>query len=137
MVAYWRKANHIHNWFVRTVQDGQDECQRSYVSREQLQELVDLCRRVLNTVETVEGDVSQGTTFFPDGRVERHTKRGPVVCQTGIAESLLPTSSGFFFGSTDYDEYYLRDIRDTITMLEPLLADESIADCEFYYRASW
>jgi hypothetical protein len=26
-VAYWRKANAIHSWFVQNVQDGVDECQ--------------------------------------------------------------------------------------------------------------
>ncbi len=45
--AYWRKANQIHNWFVQNVQDGKDECQSSYVSREQLVTLVDLCHRAL------------------------------------------------------------------------------------------
>lgn len=24
-VAYWRKANHIHNWFVQNIQDGIDD----------------------------------------------------------------------------------------------------------------
>ena len=26
-VGYWRKANHIHRWFVENVQGGEDECQ--------------------------------------------------------------------------------------------------------------
>lgn len=33
-VAYWRKANQIHDWFVKNVQDGIDECQEAYVPRE-------------------------------------------------------------------------------------------------------
>jgi hypothetical protein len=45
-VAYWRKANHIHRWFVDNVQGGVDECQEAYVDRDQLQELVDLCKQV-------------------------------------------------------------------------------------------
>ncbi len=24
--AYWRKANQIHDWFVKNVQDGEDNC---------------------------------------------------------------------------------------------------------------
>ena len=28
-VAYWRKANAIHSWFVENCQDGVDECQYS------------------------------------------------------------------------------------------------------------
>jgi hypothetical protein len=45
---YWRKANAIHGWFVRRCQGGKDECQLSYVSREQLQELVELCHEALD-----------------------------------------------------------------------------------------
>lgn len=45
--AYWRKSNAIHNWFVTNVQDGRDECQESDVSKEQLKELVELCKTVL------------------------------------------------------------------------------------------
>ena len=44
----WRKANAIHGWFVRQCQGGKDECQESYVSREQLQELVELCQEALD-----------------------------------------------------------------------------------------
>ncbi|MHA2067249.1 MAG: hypothetical protein ACXABY_23010 [Candidatus Thorarchaeota archaeon] len=46
-VMYWRKANAIHQWFVDNVQDGEDECREHYVPREKLEELRDLCQRVL------------------------------------------------------------------------------------------
>ncbi len=46
--AYWRKANAIHKWFVEKVQEGMDDCGNYYVSREQLAELRDTCRRVLD-----------------------------------------------------------------------------------------
>jgi hypothetical protein len=44
---YWRKANHIHKWFVDNVQDGEDKCQTHYVSHEKLVELCNLCIKVL------------------------------------------------------------------------------------------
>lgn len=133
-VAYWRKANAIHQWFVDNVQDGDDECLETHVEREQLAELVGLCKQVLNSVETVHGDVSTGTTFHPDGRIEEHTIPGQVVAQVGIAELLMPTQSGFFFGSTDYDELYLDDLRETVRQLEPLLTDKT---GDYSYRSSW
>ena len=46
-VAYWRKANAIHAWFVRECQGGEDKCQQTHVTKEKLQELLDLCKRVL------------------------------------------------------------------------------------------
>lgn len=56
------------------------------------------------------------------------------------AEELLPTTGGFFFGNTDYDEVYFDDVREVaefcestlIPQLENLDEDSTI---EFY--ASW
>jgi len=45
-VAYWRKANQIHKWFVDNVQDGEDNCREYSVDREQLQKLLDTCYKV-------------------------------------------------------------------------------------------
>lgn len=133
-VAYWRKANAIHQWFVREVQEGRDECQESYVSHEQLRELVSLCKKVLDALETVEGDVKVGQRYTQEGGWEDLTKPGKLIAQKGLAEKLLPTQEGFFFGSTDYDEYYVQDLQSTIDQIEPLLAED---DGDFYYRASW
>jgi hypothetical protein len=49
------------------------------------------------------------------------------------AKKVLPTASGFFFGGTDYDEYYFQDVKETIVLLEELLKEEG----DYYYRASW
>jgi hypothetical protein len=105
--AYWRKANHIHKWFVDNVQEGVDNCGEYYVSRDTLEELVVTCEDVLKD----------------------HSK----------AEELLPTESGFFFGSTEYDEYYYNDIKNTIKMLKPLLDSNNTKtqDLSFYYGSSW
>lgn len=133
-VAYWRKANQIHKWFVDNCQGGVDDCRNQYVNVDKLKELVDLCKRVLETVETVEGDISEGTTYYADGRVTHHQRRGQVVAQTSVAKELLPSQEGFFFGGTDYDEYYLEDLRNTVKQLEPLLDD---TEGEYEYHSSW
>ena len=108
--AYWRKANQVHAWFVENVQDGEDNCGTYYVSHEQLQELVDLCHTIMKAYTE---DVNKGVT---------------------VAQKLLPTQAGFFFGTTDYDTYYFEDIQDTINQLEPLLEDRQ---GDYYYHASW
>src|SRR5690349_14391374 len=54
-VAYWRKANQIHQWFVTNIQGGEDDCGKYLVSIEKLRELVGLCKQVLDSVETVDG----------------------------------------------------------------------------------
>ncbi len=54
------------------------------------------------------------------------------------APELLPTQAGFFFGSTDYDEYYWQDIDDTIETIEGILKEqEEGAFCEYRYSSSW
>lgn len=102
-VGYWRKANQIHRWFVENVQNGIDECQTSWVSREKLEELLDLCKKISE--------------------------------DNSLAEDLLPSTSGFFFGGTEYDEYYFDCINNTIEIIEDCLSDEYGDD--FEYRASW
>ena len=36
----------------------------------------------------------------------------------GLAHSLLPTQSGFFFGSTDYDDWYFSDVKDCLKQMK-------------------
>ena len=50
------------------------------------------------------------------------------------AEELLPSASGFFFGETDYDEWYYKDIDHTIQILEEALSDTT---ADYYYSSSW
>ena len=103
-VAYWRKANAIHKYFVDNLQDDVDNCQNTHVSREELQNLLDICNEVM----------------------EDRSK----------AEKLLPTQSGFFFGSTAYDEWYFEDIELTIKQLTSILEDAP-ERWGFEYCASW
>lgn len=63
-VAYWRKANHIHNWFVENVQYGVDKCQPSYVSREHLEKLRDICKEVLDDPDKAEELLPTQDGFF-------------------------------------------------------------------------
>jgi len=102
-VAYWRKSNAIHKWFVDNCQDGVDDCQESWVSREKLVELRDLCVRASEDKDP----------------------------------TLLPTASGFFFGSIEVDEFYWNDIVDTALKLSAIIGDEKLKDYDFQYRASW
>lgn len=101
-MGYWRKSNQIHNWFVQNIGDGVDECQKMFVPRDRLEELKDICQKVLD--------------------------------DNSLAEELLPTGEGFFFGSTEYDEYYFGDLAETVKIIDRCLA----SDFEYFeYQASW
>jgi len=106
-VMYWRKVNAVHDWFVREVQNGEDDCKTYHVSKEKLAELVDTCKRVVD-------------------------KQDPTV-----AADLLPSASGFFFGSTDYDEYYYEGLLWTIEGIERILTNPAFDGMDFYYQSSW
>ena len=52
------------------------------------------------------------------------------------AEELLPTTSGFFFGGTAYDEWYMEDIKHTKESLDRVIS-ETNDTVDFEYVASW
>ena len=104
-IAYWRKANAIHRWFVVNVQNGVDDCDFYLVTKEQLETLLDLCKQVSKQPE--------------------------------LAPELLPTQQGFFFGSIDYDEYYLDQIELTIQQIDEVLRTVDFDKYDVYYYSSW
>lgn len=60
-----------------------------------------------------------------------------VVADHSLAEELLPSQDGFFYGSTEYDEYYFTDVQDTLNSLSRLLADPELERWDFSYTSSW
>lgn len=63
-LMYWRKANQIHAWFVENVQGGEDDCKDYELDTEQLTELRDLCRQVLDNNELAEELLPVSAGFF-------------------------------------------------------------------------
>lgn len=57
-----------------------------------------------------------------------------VLANKSEAEHLLPTMSGFFFGDTEYGDWYYHDVEYTLNEVGALLARAN-ADDEFYYYA--
>ena len=63
-VAYWRKSNQIHNWFVTFIQDGNDDCGKYIVHRDRLEELRDICKEVLEDNSKAEELLPNSEGFF-------------------------------------------------------------------------
>jgi hypothetical protein len=53
------------------------------------------------------------------------------------APDVLPTQSGFFFGSTEFDEYFWEEIQRTVHNIRILLNNAEFDRWELYYRSSW
>lgn len=55
-----------------------------------------------------------------------------------LAEKLLPTQGGFFFGPTEYDEYYFAGLRETEEMLANVVSFvKDNPAFHLYYQSSW
>lgn len=135
-IADWRKANHIHKWFVDNVQDGVDDCGTYEVSKEQLEELLDICKKVIDGSKLVEGWKYNGQVF-EDGKLVNSYEDGEYVEDSSVAEELLPTTSGFFFGSTEYDQWYIEDVKYTIEVIENVLNTTNFEHEIIMYSSSW
>lgn len=96
-IAYWRKFNALHNYFVTNFQNGEDNCTPSNpISKQDFENLI-----------------------------------------TVLREDNLAPIEGFFFGSTDKDEWYHEQRKNAIIEIKNII-NETDWDTEFvYYCASW
>ena len=90
--VYFRKVNFIYAFFQDILVN--ESC---LVSKNAIVELMDYCKDVLEHHKT---DADGGVAY---------------------AEANLPTQAGFFFGSTDYDEWYFNDVKDCWIQMGKLL----------------
>ena len=135
-VGYWRKANAIHKWFVDNAQNEVDDCGCYEVSKEQLEGLLDICIKVRDSSKLVKGLVQNGSTY-KDGKFVPNMEEGEYIEDSEIAEELLPTQDGFFFGGTNYDQWYLQDINDTINIITHALETTDFDKEMIVYGSSW
>ena len=136
-VAYWRKANAIHKFFVDTVQDGIDDCEFHHeVTKEVINSLATRCDLIIDKVKLVPGTVTNGYRLV-DGKMEPCLEPGYLVDDESICKELLPSEEGFFFGSTDYNQWYYQDIKDTYCICRNLLKTINFETEALYYCSSW
>ena len=153
-LMYWRKANQIHNWFVKNCQDGVDDCGRYVITVSDLKKLKELCEKVLTMTEVKQ----EQRPTYPNGWFSEpvHVMQDVrLLTEDGIkfASEHLPSRSGFFFGSTDYDDNYVWDLENTIEQIDgaidslnceygfalnsDLVTGEYKGDYIIEYSASW
>lgn len=136
-VGYWRKENMIHKWFVDHVQDGVDDCRyHNECTKEILEELLDTCEKVKQIAVLKPGQIVNGQTFT-NGKWENCYEDGEVIVNADEVAALLPTQGGFFFGGTEYDNWYMRGVEDTIDILTQVLETTDFEKEMVYYRSSW
>ena len=107
-IGYFRKFNALHSYIVKTFADGVDNCQDIILYKEDVEQIKKVLDDVLNAHQ-----------------------------QVGKAKELLPTQSGFFFGSTAYDEFYFEDVKDAADLMQNLLDNFDFENYQLIYEASW
>lgn len=128
----WRKSNHIHKWFIDNVQNGNDDCNSYLFSENKLEEFLEVLKKVDNIHKSILSDELEN----PTGKVYNDIKQG----YKEELEKTLPTESGFFFGSTDYDEYYFESILEAIEVIEEELKfvkENKNLNIDYEYNSSW
>ena len=105
-IMYWRKANQFHNWFIENYNNGVDN----------------------NDGKQIKVTYKQVEEFLEVIRKVLESKE--------IAEEVLPTIRGFFFGDTEYNEYYFEDLEETFKDLTEKLKGYSKNEV-FHYWSSW
>lgn len=112
-IGYWRKANAIHNWFMTQTQNDYSEDCTAGAPKELL--IADL----------------QNLAVLCE----------KVLAYPSTAKDVLPTTPGFFFGSTEYDEYYFSQLTNTLDIIDKAnkLYDSTPREAyiTFQYEGSW
>jgi hypothetical protein len=138
-VMVWRKANQIHKWFVDNVQDDNDDCGTYYVPWQKLEALFLICETVVEASKLVDGGIEVAAVHSPEhpnGKTLRVS--GKVIEDATVANELLPTCKGFFFGSQEYDQSYLQDVEDTRQFAGRVLAEhQDGVPGDIHYQSSW
>ena len=145
-VAYWRKANAVHGWIVRNLADGVDTCQRIELTREDMLELRNVCVEALkerdkatpheDTTVMLKGDDIDGVTAkILDTFKQEHEKMKET--NTATENDPIPPMSGFFFGSTEKDEWYYEYLAETVEQINSILVSDFDNEYRYYYQASW
>lgn len=113
-VGYLRKANCIHGRIIEECAGGKDNQEIVWLPRSFIDSMIARIGSILDVV-------SKGGDWVE------------------VAKRDLPTCEGFFFGSTEYDESYLDDLRDAMDIFIKIFADldESGGHLDCYYEASW
>ena len=111
-IVEWRKSNQIHGWFTRRFHDFEN-CKGVVITKKDILALASDISMCINEIIEI-GYAGE-------------------VCKTR-----LPTVSGFFFGPTDYDYWYVMDLFDSLKKVmkcEYMMTKNP--DAKFTYVAWW
>lgn len=143
-IAYWRNAFQIYYWFQKNIQNGFNDGKFFEVSESDLSKLLNTCYRVKNNCKEWMNEQNTENKYVPlqsiiclsyfmkkinkwsklDARIEEY-KNKKIDClinqEKEFARMILPTGRLSF--DSEYNEFYLYNVNQTITMLDKILKE--------------
>ena len=118
------KMNQIFQWFINNVMNGSPSKEMHEVSEQQLKNLLEACKKVQFGFEFVEKN-ERGMDIYS--------------VNESIAKELLPVmeNTGFFFGVSEYNEFYAYQINKAIDIIENVLKTTDFKKQSIYFNAIW
>ena len=118
-IAYFRKVNFLMSFFdyyEKCEDEGNMEGDCCYVpiSEDEISALIDACSETIKRRKEIEKAVKEGID---------------------IDDLPLQPESGFFFGSTDYDEWFFEDVKEVKKKFKAILSD--LKDDEEVFMYAW
>ena len=109
-LIYWRKANFIYRFFDEIIGGGVQNGVYHIVKRTDIEDLMDKCEAALLVWNSIANQKLRDT----------------------LCETILPTCSGFFFGSTEYNEIYRNNLQYTYNELAKVLCNSAKETFKFF-----
>lgn len=115
-IGYFRKVNFLMAFFAYY-----GNCEYKEIGRDEFKELVEKCTEVYRI-----GKANRDEDGWKGDLSEEAIER---------VSEILPTCSGFFFGSTDYDEWYFNEVGEVLSWAENVL--DNYGDDEVVLMYCW
>lgn len=152
-VAYFRKVNCLIPFFENEMGGDVDNCKDFDISVEAMQKLVEVCDKLIQLHQQC-GPVPDFTECMPsredgesavdfearqaDYNAKLQAYRDGLRSRKDVACAIeeLPTRAGFFFGSTEYGEWYFEDLQHIKDEFSQVIADAVPSD-DFVFLISY
>lgn len=125
VIGYFRKVNFLMEFF-----HYEGNCEYQEIPKRKLEALRDACLEI-SEMKPEKVVYIKAKQQWESDRVEKVLSDAD---QERCAE-ILPTQSGFFFGNTDYNQWYLDDVKEVLAWVTGVL--EKLADDEVVLMYCW
>lgn len=114
-LCYWRKFNALHHYIAKNYGDLEnDNCVDIHLEISDIEDILEILKKVQDTMKTT-------TKTRLDSRGNEYKEE--VITNPKAVEKIFPTADGFFWGSTDYDDYYIDEVNRTVDVLEQVVRE--------------